>query len=223
MIPIRDHNPIRIFPFINYLLITANVIVFLLFLFLPQYLSDYFFIRLALIPEDIIGGQNILNIFTSMFLHASILHLGGNMLFLYIFGDNVEDKLGHLKYLLFYFLCGIGAALVQILVDPFSPIPSLGASGAISGVLGAYLILFPGNRIELLMPWLVSTIRVPAFAMIIYWVVLQFFFGIGSLGLTIGGVAYFAHLGGFTTGIILVLFLRKKLEQTGHAKNKESA
>jgi membrane associated rhomboid family serine protease len=143
-----------------------------------------------------------------MFMHGGLLHLGGNMLFLWIFGDNVEEAMGHLKYLVFYLLCGVAAALAQILINLDSQIPSLGASGAISGVLGAYLVLFPRQRVRVL---LVRTItHMPAIAVIGMWIVFQFINGIGQLARTeeTGGVAYAAHIGGFVAGLLLVWVFR---------------
>ena len=146
------------------------------------------------------------NLFTSMFLHAGWMHVLGNMLFLWVFGDNVEDILGHGKYLLFYLLCGVAAGLAQVAIDPFSRVPMVGASGAIAGVMGAYLVKFPRSRVVMLF-WFFFffTFDLPAWFMLIYWFGLQFFGGVGSITeATQGGTAFFAHVGGFVAGIVLV-------------------
>jgi len=146
------------------------------------------------------------NIFTSMFVHAGWIHVIGNMLFLWVFGDNVEDILGHGKYLLFYLLCGMAAAIGQMAIDPFSRVPMVGASGAIAGVMGAYLVKFPRSRVVMLF-WFFFffTFDLPAWFMLIYWFALQFFGGVGSMAeASQGGTAFFAHVGGFVAGIVLV-------------------
>jgi len=156
-----------------------------------------------------------LTLITSQFLHAGWLHIGGNMLFLYIFGDNVEDRMGHFRFLLFYLFCGIVAALTQVAVAPDSTIPSLGASGAIAGVLAAYLVLFPSARVKTIIFIFVTLVTVPAFVLIGLWFLLQFFDGVASLSHVqqgMGGVAYFAHVGGFLTGLIITLLVRDRLQ-----------
>ena len=213
MIPLRDHNPSGRLPIITYFLISINVIVFAATFLLPSDILEEFFQQYALIPAFIVKGQNLYTLITSMFLHGGLGHIIGNMLFLNIFGDNLEDKLGHIKYLLYYLVCGLGASVLQILVDPGSTIPNLGASGAIAGIMGGYLVLFPRHRIDILfsLGWAVRQVTVPAYFMLFYWLVIQFFAGVGSLAFmdpSMGGVAYFAHLGGFATGWLLIKIFR---------------
>ena len=150
----------------------------------------------------------MLTLITSMFLHdpSSILHLGSNMLFLWIFGDNVEDAFGHGLFLVFYFVCGIVASLAQVLAAPTATVPGIGASGAIAGVLGSYIVLFGGNRVRVLLGRTITT--VPSYVMIGLWIVIQLFSGFGSVGETGGGVAYWAHIGGFAAGLLLTFLLR---------------
>lgn len=208
MIPIRDQNPTGHLPFINYSLIAINILIFLYMTLLPRPFLDSFMRHYALIPAVIIGGQSLHTLLTSMFLHGSLGHLFGNMLFLNIFGDNMEDYLGHIKYLFFYLLCGLAAGLLQIFTNPFTIIPNLGASGAIAGIMGGYLVLFPKKRVDILAPWLFTTLSVPAYMMLFYWILAQFFLGFGTIGTVgnSGGVAYFAHIGGFLTGLLSILF-----------------
>lgn len=216
MIPIRDHNPSGIFPIITYLLVTLNVLVFLYMLALPQPLLEDFVSSYALIPALVVNGQSLSTVVTSMFLHGGFGHIFGNMLFLNIFGDNLEDKLGHLKYFLYYLLSGGIGAFLQILINPDSTIPNLGASGAIAGLLGGYLVLFPKNKVDILLPfaWEFNTVSVPAYTMLIYWILAQFLFGLGSITLAnIGGVAYFAHIGGFLAGFLLILPFKNRFLQ----------
>ena len=151
-------------------------------------------------------GPQYLNVLTSMFLHGGWMHLLGNMWFLWLFGNNIEDSMSRPRYLLFYLLCGVAAALAQVAVDPASAIPMVGASGAISGVMGAYLVLFPRVRVFTLLPlgFFVTTVALPAWGMLVYWMVLQFVGGLGSIGARGGGVAFWAHLGGFVAGVVLV-------------------
>jgi len=207
MIPLRDHNPTRRFPFINYLLIIFNVAISIYTYTLSLPALEDFFNRFALTPSLVLNGQNLLSFLTSMFLHAGLGHLLGNMLFLHIFGDNLEDYLGHFRYLLFYLACGLAADFAQIFVDPTSTIPQVGASGAIAGVMGAYLLLYPQHRIDILFSfgWWYEQATLPAWTMLFYWFLAQLLTGVGSLGMVEeGGVAYFAHLGGFLAGMILV-------------------
>ena len=217
MIPIRDHNPSGAKPIITYLLIAANILIFVYMLLLPENLIDGFINSYGLIPAQITSGQNLITFITSMFIHGSIGHLAGNMIFLNIFGDNLENRLGHLKYLLFYFICGFVASIAQILVDPGSIIPQIGASGAIAGLMGGYLVLFPQNRVDVLFSFgrIISRGTVPAFAMRIYWFVFQMFSGVGSLASSqdIGGVAYLAHIGGFAAGFGIISIFKKRTEE----------
>jgi membrane associated rhomboid family serine protease len=216
MIPIRDHNPSGRIPFITYLLIGLNVWVFIQMFGLNDAGLEAFFNRYALFAADILRGQNLLSLLTHMFLHGGLGHLGGNMLFLFIFGDNLEDRLGHFKFLLWYLFCGLGATLLQILVDPASTIPMVGASGAIAGVMGGYLLLFPKEKIDLLFSfgYHLDTITVPAYTMLGYWIIAQALSGFGSLAvsdMSMGGVAYFAHLGGFLSGLLSLIPFRSHL------------
>jgi len=203
--PYKDDNPSVLIPYVTYGLIVINVIVFL-FQFnmgIKDPEAEYIFIyTFGLIPSEF----SILTIFTSMFLHGGIAHILGNMWFLWIFGDNVESTLGHKRYALFYILCGVVAALCQVLMNPESQIPMVGASGAIAGVLGLYMIRFPQARVHVFIFIIIffTTIRVPASFVLGFWFFNQLTNGMGSLGLdTTGGVAWFAHVGGFITGIML--------------------
>lgn len=210
MIPIGDDNSQRrLIPAVTWMLVAANVLVFLLELAG----GDNFVYTWAFTPAYF--SQNptafFITIFTSMFMHASWLHLGGNMLYLLIFGDNVEDRFGHFKFLIFYLLCGMAATFAQYILAPYVKVPNLGASGAIAGVLAAYLILMPGQRIRVLMAaWIV---RLPAILVIGAWIGLQLLSGIGTLSTMnagSGGVAYMAHIGGFAAGLVLTFFFRKR-------------
>ncbi len=214
MIPIRDENPTHSVPIITYLLIALNIIVFIFQTMLGSY-TDSFIYQFALIPAEItstLSLGSIANIFTSMFMHAGLAHLGGNMLYLWIFGDNVEDRLGRGRYLFFYILGGSVASLAHILTNPGSQIPTVGASGAIAAVLGAYLVLFPRQKVLTLIPlgfWLKMTM-LPASLVLGVWFLLQFFQGVLTLGgPDIGGVAFWAHIGGFISGIIFGLLFKK--------------
>src|SRR3954449_10761659 len=155
---------------------------------------------------------NVITMFVSMFLHGGWLHLGGNMLYLWIFGDNIEDRLGHGKYLFFYLVCGVLATLAHAVMNPGSDVPSIGASGAIAGVLGAYIVLFPKQRVTTLIPiFIFITVReIPAVFLLGFWIVMQLFFGAASMGANLqsaGGIAYFAHIGGFAAGMLLITLL----------------
>ena len=216
MLPLTDHNPRRTFPFVTYALIAMNVLAFLWELSLGAQLERALF-TIAFIPRRFwIPGyweHDILTTFTSMFLHGGLMHIGSNMLYLWIFGDNIEDRLGHVRYTLFYFLCGIAATLAHAFFNASSAIPAIGASGAIAGVLGAYLILYPHAQVTTLIPifMFITVRRVPAIIILGLWFVLQLFSGVGSLGVRdaqdMGGVAYFAHIGGFVAGMALILVL----------------
>jgi membrane associated rhomboid family serine protease len=216
MIPIRDRLPTRSVPFINYLVIGVNVLAFLWQMALADagagdLSNDYGFVPYAFSHNPIATAPTI---FTSMFMHGSLLHLGGNMLALWIFGDNVEDAVGHFRYVAFYLLGGIAAALTQMLIDPSSTIPMVGASGAIAAVMGAYLTLYPKSPITILNPFLPLWFFFGLFFELPAWVVaIEFFIanlwsGVSSLGgrAAMGGVAFFAHVGGFIAGLLLVHF-----------------
>jgi len=224
MLPLTDHNPRRIVPVVNYLLIAANVFMFLWEISLgPNIERDLFLV--SFVPARFWAAPlyppNLIRIVISMFLHGGWLHLGGNMLYLWIFGDNIEDRLGHFKYVIFYLLCGFMATMTHAVMNAGSRLPSIGASGAIAGVLGAYLILFPRARVTTLIPIFVFiTIReLPAVLVLGLWFVLQFFVGVASIGESAeatGGVAVFAHIGGFIAGMALVALMggiRKQMYQ----------
>jgi membrane associated rhomboid family serine protease len=207
MFPIGDDNSARrTFPLVTYILIAMNVLFFLVELSG----SDAFIMQWAFVPSRFLANPagDFLTLFTSMFMHAGWLHLGGNMLYLWIFGDNVEDRFGHAKFFLFYLLCGLAATFAQLAFSLDSNIPNLGASGAIAGVLGGYLLLFPQGRVKVLQ--FQRVIQMPALIVIGLWIVLQLFSGIGSISSTAdtGGVAYMAHIGGFVAGFVLTFLLR---------------
>ena len=214
MIPVRDTIKTHRTPVVNYALIGINVVVFLL-MFLNSGRIEQIYDQFALIPANFSNGinlRNIMTIFTSMFMHGGWMHLISNMLYLWIFGDNIEDRLGPGLYLAFYLLGGVAAAGLQFLVNPTSSIPMVGASGAIAAVLGAYLVLYPRSRVYTFIPlgfWTRLTL-VPAILVLGMWFILQLINGVGSLGVADnGGTAYFAHIGGFLFGL-LVGYLTKK-------------
>ena len=207
MMPIGDDNSARrTVPIVTYALLAINIIVFIVELGG----GDAFIEKWALVPSRFLANPvgDFLTLFTSMFMHAGWLHLASNMLYLWIFGDNVEDRFGHTKFLLFYILCGLAATFAQLAFSPGSSLPNLGASGAIAGVLGAYVILFPQGRIRVLMGQ--QAVQVSALIVIGLWILLQLFSGIGSItaSTATGGVAYMAHIGGFVAGIVLTLLFR---------------
>ena len=212
--PYKDDNPRVLIPFVTYFIIGLNALVFIYQYFIIQgaQLSENFMYTYALIPAN----PSILTIFSSMFMHGGFTHIIFNMWFLWIFGDNIESVLGHKKYLLFYFLCGIGAGLSQIQIDPESTIPMVGASGAIAGVLGAYLFRFPRATVHVLVILIVfiTFIRVPAMIVIGFWFLSNLTAGIGTLGIEqTGGTAWFAHIGGFISGVLFnYLFKIIKIE-----------
>jgi membrane associated rhomboid family serine protease len=217
MIPLKDINPTRTTPFVNIALILANVLVFFYQLGLPARAERAFVMANATIPAHVVqflaghaGFQAAFEpLFTSMFLHGGLMHLAGNMLFLWIFGHNVEDYFGHVGYLFFYIVCGIGSGLMHVLFNLNSPLPAIGASGAISGVMGAYILLFPRNRI--LTFFFIFLIPVPAFLILGYWFVLQFLEGVGTVGgRASGGVAWWAHIGGFLLGLAITAAVRRE-------------
>lgn len=250
LLPIGDDNQGRqTTPFVVYIIIVINIVVFVLF---QQAVStaqgEYFTYGYAVVPYEITNGTDLkepivvrpaasdfgtragrpmeipqapgpspiyLTLLTAMFMHGGWMHIIGNMLYLWIFGDNVEDNFGHGKFLIFYLICGLAASFAQILVDPTSPIPSLGASGAIAGVLGAYLIMFPRNRVRVLLPlgliFLFTPIELPAVVVLGFWIVIQIFSqATASFQGAQGGVAYMAHIGGFAVGFVLCLLFRRR-------------
>src|SRR5258707_13112826 len=220
-IPLKDLNPRRHYPIVNTTLILVNVLVFLYQYRLPPHTFKVFMTTYAPVPARFpawLSGlapleSSFVPLLTSMFLHYGVLHIAGNMLFLWIFGDNVEDFYGHFTYLFFYLFCGIGSGLLHVAFNMNSAVPALGASGAISGVLGAYLILYPRSQILTLV--LVFLVPIPAVIILGFWFVLQFLAGINSLGVTAnGGVAVWAHVGGFLLGMLITIMARGR--QTTH-------
>lgn len=221
MVPLRDENPIKITPYVTYGLIAANILVFIYELTLPPLALNGFFQLFALVPRELTASfegipvnqpvPELLTLVTSQFLHAGFMHVGFNMLFLWIFGNNIEEELGHVKYLIFYLACGVLAALSQWFFSAYSSVPSLGASGAIAGVMGAYILKFPNTRVITLIPlgFYITTVRIPAVFFLGFWFLQQAFNGITALeapanvGMESGGVAYWAHAGGFIFGAIL--------------------
>jgi membrane associated rhomboid family serine protease len=224
MIPLRvDIFRSRI-AIMNALLILANVLAFLHELTLSPRLGRVLVYKFGLTPSHeqllfarhgITLPQAILPLFTSMFLHGGWMHLLGNMLFLWVFGGAVEEALGHFQYLIFYLVCGVGSALVHTAFNLGSKVPTIGASGAISGVMGAFIVLFPRARVTTMIPPLFFfTVKIPAYLMLGYWFLLQFFSGVASLGMTDqGGVAWWAHVGGFILGGVLVVEARNKMRR----------
>jgi len=216
LLPLADHNPSRTTPVVNIILIVVNVLMFFWEFSLGPQLEPVLF-NVAFVPARFwyVPGAllaNIITMFVSMFLHGGWLHLGGNMLYLWVFGDNVEDRLGHAKYLFFYLGCGLIATLAHAVMNPASRVPSIGASGAIAGVLGAYIVLYPKQRVTTLIPiFIFITVReIPAVFLLGFWIVVQLFFGAASMGGNLqnaGGVAYFAHIGGFIAGMALIVLL----------------
>lgn len=216
-LPLRDENPSGRFPFVNIGLVLANIVVFVYELSLSPHLLRSFELSNAVVPGRIsawLSGYGtfegaLLPLVTSMFLHAGFAHILGNMLFLWIFGDNVEANFGHLPYLVFYLLCGIGSGLVHIAFNFHSHVPALGASGAISGVMGAYIVLEPRNRILSL--FFIFLIRVPAVVVLGLWFAMQFLSGISSIGTVMnGGVAVWAHIGGFLLGVAVASAAKRR-------------
>ena len=209
MFPLRDTQPSYSKPVVTVLLIVVNVLVFLFEVGLDPYSRNEFIAAYGLVPDQF----SFLNVLTSMFLHGGWMHVLGNMWFLWIFGDNIEDILGSAKFLLFYLLCGVAAAMAQFLADPGSRVPMVGASGAIAGVMGAYMVKFPHSRIHTLLFifFFITTVEVPAWLMLIYWFFINLFSGVGSIGYSHtsqgGGVAFLAHVGGFLAGIALIFVL----------------
>jgi membrane associated rhomboid family serine protease len=211
MIPLRDSQPSYSKPLVTVSLIAVNVLIFLYQLSLDSFSLNQFIASFGLIPSRLRPEALV----TSMFLHGGWMHVIGNMWFLWIYGDNVEDTLGHAKYLLFYVLCGVAAGLVHMVFNADSRIPTIGASGAIAGVMGAYVVKFPRSRIVTLVPvfFFLTTFEIPASVILVYWFVVQFFSGFWTMGashLSQGGVAWFAHVGGFVAGILLIYVLRPR-------------
>jgi membrane associated rhomboid family serine protease len=218
MIPLRDTQPSYSKPIVTLFIILFNVLAFFYEISLDPYSRNMFISVYGIVPDRF---QSV-DLFTSMFLHGGWMHLIGNMWFLWIYGDNVEDILGHGKFLLFYLLCGIAAGLVHLVTNPYSRIPTIGASGAIAGVMGAYMIKFPHSRILTLVPLFVfiTTMEIPAILILAYWFVIQIFSGVGSVAasnVSRGGVAWFAHVGGFVAGMALIYLMRPKPKFTNRS------
>jgi membrane associated rhomboid family serine protease len=219
VIPLRDKNPTKSFPFVTIVLIVLNIAVFIYEISLGAQ-TELFIAQYGVVPNNIhrmvqlhaFNPLIIITLLTSIFLHGGWLHLAGNMLYLWIFGDNVEDKTGHIRFFLFYVLTGIIASLLQIYINPISTIPTIGASGAISGVLGAYLLMFPRARVVTLIPIFIfiQIAELPAYLILGFWFVFQFLNGMISMGnnANSAGIAWWAHIGGFIAGMILIFPFR---------------
>jgi rhomboid family protein len=234
VLPISDNPPSRTFPVVNYTLIAINLIVFFYELSLgnctafQQCELNNFIDRRGVVPDLYTNGgleSVALDPFTAMFIHAGWLHIIGNMLFLWVFGDNVEDAMGHVRYLFFYLLCGYLASVAHVYTNVDDVIPAIGASGAISGVLAAYLIIFPRATVTVLIPFLffIPT-QIPAFLMIGFWFFLQIAYGAAAFDpdtANTDGTAYFAHIGGFAAGLVLVWFLRRRAARTPYERALE--
>ena len=221
MIPLKDNNPTKSFPFVTIILIAINAVVFLYQLSLNNVSGKVFVFTYGAIPYELMNSINLpltpyipnsVTLFTSMFLHGGLFHLGGNMLYLWIFGNNIEDSMGHIKFVVFYVICGIAAVFAHTVINPGSKIPMIGASGAIAGVLGAYILLFPRAKVSTLIffGFFIRIIEIPALIMIGFWIVIQFLSGAMSAGVQGGGIAYFAHIGGFLAGFAFIVFFKKR-------------
>ncbi len=221
LFPIRDENPSRERPIVNYILIGINILVFLYEISLGSNTRTVFFHRFGIVPYEYTHRADIfvpsaipINLITAMFIHGGFWHIFGNMWFLYIFGDNVEDAMGHVRYLIFYLLSGIIASATHIIFNPGSRVPMIGASGAISGVLGAYFVLYPSARIVsiVFLGFFITSVILPAYLYLGIWIIMQTIFAFSSIGVdAASGVAWFAHVGGFVGGILLLpLFARRR-------------
>ena len=225
MIPLRDNIPSSRTPIVTIGIILANVVVFLNQLTLSPRAATQFVYLYGVIPTEISSGDLLVphpvplyaTVLTSMFVHGGLFHIAGNMLYLWIFGDNVEDRMGRFRFLGFYLLSGVAAAAAQILSNPDSNIPMVGASGAISGVLGAYLLLFPHARVVTLIifGWFIRLVEIPALIVLGFWIVVQVLNGLLTLSVQVGGVAWFAHLGGFVAGLIMAIPLKRRSARSG--------
>ena len=208
MFPIRDHNPSLKTPYVTYALMAVNIVVFLTYwsnLQDPQVINPFFY-DWAMVPKLVNNGDHYYTMISSMFLHGGFMHLAGNMLFLWIFGDNMEEQLGHVGYLVFYFAVGLAAGIAQIMTDTTSPVPVVGASGAIAGVMGGYLLLFPKAKIDILIIIVVffRIFPVPAWIMLGLWFGIQLFSGV-AVDASTGGIAYWEHAGGFIAGMLFAV------------------
>jgi membrane associated rhomboid family serine protease len=210
MIPIRDVIPSRTTPGVTITVIILNVLIYLLGLMMSDQGRDAFIYAFGLVPAFF----SLLNVFTAMFVHGGIAHLAGNMLFLWIFGDNVEDRLGHGRFIAFYLMCGFAAAIAQTMLSPNSLVPMVGASGAIAGVMGAYLVLYPHSRILMFFPLPPIMFELPAVFFLVMWFLVQFLNGINQLPIfernaVSGGIAFWAHVTGFVAGLLLVVVMKR--------------
>jgi membrane associated rhomboid family serine protease len=222
LIPYKDDNPTSIFPFVTIGIIVLNIIVFFLQITAPSGINKITYAYGA-IPHSLMTFDKtqpihpVMTVFSSMFMHGGLFHLGGNMLYLWIFGNNIEDKLGHIRFLIFYLLCGIVAAYAHAITSPHSTIPMIGASGAVSGVLGAYLLLFPKAHVHtlLFLGFIITTVKIPALIVIGFWAIIQLINGLLSSGIREGGgVAWFAHIGGFLIGLLTIkIWLPRRTKQ----------
>jgi membrane associated rhomboid family serine protease len=214
VIPLHDYNPTRRPALLTWGLILIN---FAVYFYLAQnpVMDANAIQRYAVVPADITAGRHLGTLVTSLFLHANLLHVGGNMLFLWIFGNNVEDRLGELRFLVVYFASGLAGSLLQVAIAPTSTIPLLGASGAISGILAAYVLYFPRARVlTYILPFFVFTLS--AYVFIGYWIALNALQAFLNIGVSGGGVAFFAHIGGFVTGLVLAILLRPREHPDPH-------
>ena len=222
MIPYKDDNPTHIIPFITIGIIILNIAVFFSQLASSAGMNTITYAYGA-IPYSLLTFESqqpvhpAMTVFSSMFMHGGLFHLGGNMLYLWIFGNNIEDRLGHVRFIIFYLFCGICAAYSHALTNPDSTIPMIGASGAVSGILGAYILLFPRANVHtlLFLGFFITTVKIPALIVIGFWAIIQFLNGMVSSGLqNTGGVAWFAHLGGFLIGLLTIkVWLPKRIKQ----------
>jgi membrane associated rhomboid family serine protease len=212
LIPFKDDNPSASIPFATIIIIALNISFFILELLSPRD-TQYLVYAYGAIPKDILSFHSdqpipaVLTLFTSMFMHGGLLHIGGNMLYFWIFGNNIEDRLGHLRFIFFYLFCGIFAAYAHALSSPNSEMPMIGASGAIAGILGAYVLLFPAARVHTIVffGFFIQVIRIPALIVIGFWAIIQFVSGLITQGiLHQGGTAWFAHVGGFLAGLLTI-------------------
>jgi membrane associated rhomboid family serine protease len=214
LIPLKDDNPRVLTPLVNYGLIACNIAIFIYQLSLPEPEAEVFVHTYGAIPAYITQGSNLSSLLTAMFLHGGFLHLLGNMLYLWIFGDNVEGLMRHGRYVGFYLLCGLAATISHIAIEPGSQLPMIGASGAVSGVLGAYLVKFPRARILILVPiiFFLTTFRIPALFVLGFWFLTQLTNGLGFFqsDMSGGGVAWFAHIGGFVAGVLLIKVFERR-------------
>ncbi len=215
MIPIKDNIPSQKRPFITIAFIAINVVVFIYEMSLGRNINTFIF-QFGMIPKSIVAGQNLHTLFTSMFLHGGFWHILGNMLYLYIFGDNVEDAFGHFGFLIMYLVSGLVGSAAHILTAVGSKIPTIGASGAVSGVLGAYFILYPRAQVLALVPifFFIRFMALPAYIFLGFWFFLQLLYGAGSMGGG-AGVAFFAHIGGFVIGVLLGLLVKSRVRRRG--------